>query len=75
MIISKNKIILFDPLPGKKKNRKPVYFFLPGICKDDLEFKALIIIIKLFYILYLIFYEWLCYLLLNPIYRLSSVLG
>lgn len=61
--------MLVDSLLGRKKNLKPIYFFLPGFCKDDPEFKALIIITKLLYILYLIFYEWLYYLLLHPIYN------
>ena len=45
----------FVSLLGKKKNLKHFYFCLPGFCKDNLEFKAQIIVIKLFYILCLIF--------------------
>lgn len=55
MIKSKSKGIFSNFLLGKKNNLKRLYFFLPGFCKDNLYFKTQIVVVKLFYILDLIF--------------------
>ena len=52
---SKKHKVVFNFLLGRKKNQNTFYFFLPGFCEDNLEFKSQFVDSKSFYTLYLIF--------------------